>query len=62
MRKKFLFLLFFLTIGAGLGFSHQIEINVSLNPAGSFLAKSSDLKIEGHLKKTESGFTAKKLT
>ena len=53
--------LFFLMAFSMIGWSHELQIKVDLNPAGAFTAKSSDLKIVGELKKTPVGFAAKKI-
>jgi len=45
----------------GIGFANSLEIAVSLSPAGSFVAKSEQVKIEGELKTGNGAFKARNI-
>lgn len=50
----------FLVVGT-LAFGNQLDIAIALSPAGSFVAKSDQVKVEGELKVGPEGFKAKNL-
>lgn len=43
-------------------FANQLEIAISLSPAGSFVAKSEQVRVEGELQVSAQGFTAKNIS
>lgn len=53
------FVLFFI---CSLSFANELEIAISLSPAGSFVAKSEQVKVDGELQVSAQGFTAKNIS
>lgn len=45
---------------SSLVFAHEIKIEVSLNPAGSFIAQSGQLKVEKLVRQNKDGFSLSK--
>lgn len=42
--------------------ANQLEISVSLSPAGTFVARSEQVKVEGELQLSPQGFTARNIS
>lgn len=55
-------LLFVSLLLSALSFANSLEVGVSLSPAGTFVAKSDQVTLEGEFKVSSNGFKAKNIT